>query len=216
MAEAFIQLPTDSTGKKIRTYDKGTPGHDQYVIPTTERKVDGTYMAAGFRQVATAATNINLCTIQNTTGATKLVAIRRLAVDVQQTAAYTAQSYVSYYHLTGVTPTGGTLATKHKMDSSFAASQANTEIRMGASADGTNTVPAHALPAGNSARRQAVPLLITAVGQWLTDDLEIIKFDQPPLILRANETGLIVLTGGSQVITNHYAVKIIFEEFTLP
>ena len=31
MPDGFIQLPTDSTGKKLRTFDRGTAGHDQYV-----------------------------------------------------------------------------------------------------------------------------------------------------------------------------------------
>lgn len=31
MTESFITLPPDSTGKKLRTNDRGTPGHDQFV-----------------------------------------------------------------------------------------------------------------------------------------------------------------------------------------
>jgi hypothetical protein len=43
MPTSFVQLPPDNIGKKLRTYDKGTPGHDQYVIPTDERSTLGIY-----------------------------------------------------------------------------------------------------------------------------------------------------------------------------
>ena len=217
MAESFIQLPADSTGKKLRTYEKGTAGHDQYVIPTTERKLVGVYAAASFRLVGAAASPTNLLTIQNTTGAANLVAVRRIAVDVSDSAttADLVQKYVRLWHLTGVTPTGGTLATKHKFDSVDAASQANTEVRFPASADGTASAITHALPTTNPMREQAHPIVLTGAGQWLTDDLEVQRVTDPPLILRATETLLVAIVGNSATHL-HYTVKVAFEEFTLP
>ncbi len=220
MAESFVQLPADGAGKKLRTYNKdgagASPGsHDQYVIPTTERKVTGIYRAASFRLPGAASSPTNLVTIQNTTGASSLVAVRRVAVDVAVSAATAdlVQKYIRLFIYTGVTPTGGTLATKHKLDSTYAASQSNTEIRFPASADGTASAITHALPSGNPAAQQAHPLAMTAVGQWVTDDLEIQPYDRPPLILRAGETLLVAMIGNSAT-DRHYVVKVIWEEFT--
>lgn len=216
MAVSNIVLGPDGAGKKQRTNDTGTPGHDLYMIFGDPYVLTGEYMAASFRQVGGTAGNTTLATIQNTSGAGRVIGIRRLAVDISKssTAAFSTNIYVEYYNDTGVTPTGGTLATKTQMDSVYPASQANTEIRFPASADGTNTVITHAIPATNAARRQSHPTnLSIAAAQWQTDDLELIQFGQDPLILRPGETGLVNLTA---VTANHfhYCVKIIWEEFT--
>ena len=52
-------------------------------------------------------------------------------------------------------------------------------------------------------------------GQWLADDMEIIKFDQEPLYLRAGDTGLLAINGANSAAHLHYVVKIFWEEFTL-
>ncbi len=174
-----------------------------------------TYMAASYRIAGLASTPQNLMTIENTTGASKVVAIRRIAVDVSVSAvtAYLLTTYARLWHVTGVTPTGGTQPAKTSTDSAEVASQANTIIRFGSSADGTASAITHALPARSPDRSQAHPTLLTGVGQWLTDDLELMKFDMPPLILRAGQTLLLALSGANSAATLHYTVKVIWQEF---
>ncbi len=172
-----------------------------------------TYAAASFRLAGAASSPTNLLTIENTTGATRVVSIRYLSLDVL-TSAVTADlvsKLIRYWHLTGVTPTGGTAATKHKLDSAYAASQANTVVRMAASADGTASAITHAAPSGTPARSAAHPLTLTGVGQYVTQPLVLQAFSDTPLVLRAAETGLLSLVGNSATHL-HYTVNIVWEE----
>ncbi len=171
------------------------------------------YAASSFRLPGATTTPTNLCTVQNTTGSTKLVKVEFLAVHVTASAATadTVPKYFRYFHLTGVNPTGGTLATKHKTDSADVASAANTEVRFAASADGTASAIAHALPAGNPALEMAHPQIITAVGVMETNPLILQDWAAPPMVLRAGETGLLVMVGASAGHL-HYTVEVIWEE----
>lgn len=217
MGLSYVQLPVDGAGKKLRTYDYGAEGHLQYVIAQeSERKVNGVYAAASFRQVGAASSPINLCTIHVTASPTYLVAVRRIAVDVSvsATTAYLVNSYVRMFRGSTV-PSGGTDATKHAKDSTDTPSQANTVVKFGASADGTNSAITYALPSGNPMREQAFPAILTGVGQWLTDDLELQKFSQEPIILRGGES-ILIASVGNLATHLHLTTKVVFEEFTYP
>ncbi len=221
MAESFVQLPPDGTGKKQRTYEKSTAGHDAYAIYGEEFRITGRYTATSFRIVGTAVVPALLATIQNTAGAANIIALRSVTVDQSKhstSVQLTAQFYFAYHHLTGVTPTGGTLATMHKIDSASPASQANTEIRFGASADGTNTLITHAAPTTNPAARQCSPKAFTASpeGQWTNDDFALWEEGRPPLLLRAGETGLVQVEGAAWYAGASAVVTVTWDEVTIP
>ena len=57
MPDGFIQLPADGAGKKLRSSDRGTAGHDTYVIPTSSRNVSNTGLVTTWRTLGAAATN---------------------------------------------------------------------------------------------------------------------------------------------------------------
>jgi len=173
------------------------------------------YAAASFRMVGAATTPTNLCTVQNTAGSTRILKLDYVAVYVSASVATAdlVTKYLRYWHLTGVTPTGGTLATKHKTDSVDAASVANVEVRFPASADGTNTVIAHALPATTPAVEAAHPQILTAVGVMETNPLILHDYNAPPFTLRAGETGLVAMVGASAAHL-HYVVEVVWEETT--
>jgi len=177
----------------------------------------GTYAAASWRTVGTVATAQPLMTIVNNAGA-RAIAIRRLTVDVNVSAAaaFLTQAYFRFWLNTGVTPSGGAAPTKHPLRSSYSASMAATEILFASSADGTAAAITHATPAATPTREQAQTNVLTAVGQYISDgDIEVVTFDQHPLYVLTGETAaLILICSANNIATNHYTVKIIWEEFT--
>lgn len=177
----------------------------------------GTYTAASFRITGIVAAAQVLATIVNNAGA-RDIAIRRLAVDVTYTAAAVdlVAAYFRFWLNTGVTPSGGAAPTKQPCDSSYAASQAATEILFAASADGTAATITHAIPAATPTRQQAKGNIMTAVGYaGNSADYEIIKYEQHPCYVRSGETACLILVGSANdVATRHYTVKMMWEEFT--
>jgi hypothetical protein len=219
MPESFIQVPPNSSGLKMRTRQRTVGANtveEQYVIPIGERVVSFEGAIGTFRVPGSAATPQNLLSVENTAGSAVLLGIRRIAVDVQVSATTAAMinTYIRLFRGTTV-PTGGTTHTKHSFDSTES-SAANVVVRGPASADGTATAITYALPSGNPMREQALPGIMTGVGQWLTDDLDMWKYDYPPLILRAGESILVAATAVAIPAHIHLTTKIIWEEFTLP
>ena len=129
MGAQFIQLPADSTGKKIRTQEL-TVGADtvqhQYVIPTNERVESGVYLSQTGAHVITAAatngTSTGFWWLYNPVGSSVLLAVRRCDFMSQMaTALVTASSpriVLARFTFTG-TP-GGAAITPVKVDSAFA------------------------------------------------------------------------------------------------
>jgi hypothetical protein len=177
----------------------------------------GTYSAASFRIAGVAATSQVLMTLRNNAGA-RDIAIRRLAIDVSYSAAAVdlVQAYFRYWGNTGVTPSGGAAATKHKLDSEYPDSQAATELLFAASGDGVAATITHATPGSNPTREQAKANILTAVGTVPNiNDYELINYSQHPLLVRTGETACLILVGSAvDVVTRHYTVKTIWEEFT--
>jgi len=195
-----------SVANPLQTADNGLPD-----LGNTR----GTYGAASFRIPGVAATSQVLATIYNT-GAYP-VAIRRLAVDVNYSAAaaYLTQSYFRYWHITGVVPSGGANPTKQALDSAFPASQAGTVVAFAASADGTASAITHAIPAGTPTRVQALgnAVVATSLGFNPTNDYELANYSQYPLILRTNQCGMLALiSSAASIATQHYCVKLVWEE----
>ena len=205
----------DSTGNII-----GTVSNPLKVDTTLDYKLPssvGVYGASSFRIIGAVAASQVLMTIRNNAG-NKDIAIRRLAVDVSHSAAAVdlVAAYFRFWANTAVTPTGGAAATKHKFDSAYPASQAETELLFAASADGVVAAITHATPASSPFREQAKANIMTAVGGITNNtDYELIKYEHHPVWVRSGETACLVLVGNANdVITRHYTVEIVWEEVT--
>jgi hypothetical protein len=227
MTERPVGVTDQATGAGIadvRTRERTVGGNtvaEQYVIPISERVASYKGMATTFRIPGRAATTQNLFSIYNTTGSAVLVAVRRLSIQMDATAALAtvAKSIKTTRQTTA--PTNGTSATKVPFDSAQS-SAANVEVRGDASADGTGSATTlTATPSANVGWSQFVMRLHTAAGQVLMDDESCIPVlcADDPVILRANEGLLVAIVAAattSNPITDHHVVNCMWEEFTLP
>lgn len=216
MAESSIILPPFN--QKLRTYNKGAKGMDQYVIPVTERKITAQVMVSTFRIAGLASANHNLFYVKNASSSV-LMAVRRLAVEVESTAALAtlAPSVYAYkIDAGGTLPTGGTACTKHKFDSNQT-SDANCTATGAASAEGTASTITWTAPGGTPGWRQMAMRLHTAVGEVLFDEANLLPAlaETDPVILR-NTEAIAVQVNIAYATTAHYVVKCFWEEFTLP
>jgi len=222
MAAGFVQLPTDSTGKKLRTNDRGTPGHDQYVIPTDERLISYHGRASTFKTPGRAAVSQKILSIHNATGSTILVDVKRIRIDVLQTAVKAvtiAVPVIRAYRVT-VLPTNGTALTKVAMDSSLTSS-ASVTVLGDASADGTGsaTTLTATIPAGTVLDQSYAQRVFTAAGYEMVDAVEFFVGD-PDVTLRALE-GVVIFLESAVVTTgipatDFYIASLEWEEYTTP
>lgn len=221
MAESAIQLPADGSGKKLRTYDKGAPGHDQYVIPTTERNVTFRGSAATFRTPGRAGTaGQKLFAIHNATGSTVLVSVKSIDIDAVATVvkAVTVLPPVVRLHRFTVLPTNGTAAPKVAEDTALT-SNASVVCLGDASADGTSTASGLTvtIPASNIVTQQFAPRLITAAGYEMQDEMKFLLDGE--VVLRALQglaVELVYTLATQNPITDQWTVTARFEEYTLP
>lgn len=167
-----------------------------------------------FRAVGDVGANSNLLTIFNKAGSGVLVAVRRLTIQNDQTAAGT--TVIRLVRTTRLTtaPTDGTLLTPQTWDT-LQTHNANVEIRGRATADDTNgTLTATAVA---DRARQAINMRAhTLVGQLLYPDTNLLldyPYPDDPLVLREGE-GVLVSTVGAGVITTAYLINAMIEEFT--
>ena len=217
MADSFIQLPADSTGKKLHTYDLGTPGHDQYVIPTRPGITSAQVMVSTFRIAGSASANHNLFYVENAAGSSVLMRVRRLTAQIESTAVLvTLAPSLMTYKVTSSLATGGTASTKHLFDSADSSS-ASCKAHGAASADGTGSTITWSVAAGTPGWRQFSMRLHTAVGQVLFPDNPLIPTlcDDDPVILRAGQQ-LVVQVNIAYATTAHYIINCQWDEFTLP
>ena len=174
----------------------------------------GYFSVATFRQVGAAATPQNLFSIENVDG-TKLVYVRRLIVQADETVALaTVTPVYRVSRATGV-PTGGTTLNKVQFDTGNS-SNANTICRGSTASDGgANSGPT--ATAGDSLWEQFVMRVHTAAGQILMPDSEMLPslIETQNLILRQNQALLVQIVapaGASNPNTNHYIVGCVWEE----
>jgi len=222
VADGFIQLPADSTGKKLRTRDRGTVGHDQYVVPTDLRLVSFHGRASAFKTPGRAAVSQKILSLHNATGSTVLVDVKRMAIDVLQTAvkAVTIVTPVIRAYRVTVLPTNGTALTKTPMDSSQSSS-ASVTVLGDASADGTGsaTTLTATIPAGNILDQSYSPRVFTAASYEPIDRVEFFIGD-PNVTLRALE-GIVLFLESAVVTTgipatDSFIASVEWEEYTLP
>lgn len=204
----------------VRTRERSVGGStqaEQYVIPLQEF-VDGyvlSYrgMVAAFRTLGLASANHNIFTLFNKTGSTKLVAVRRMTLQTDDTVASLALApVVKTFRITAI-PTGGTVLTGVSFDTSLT-HDTNVEAMGATASDGgaATTITATANPTSAAwtgfKSRQA-----TAVGQILYPDEPLIPIicENNPIILRASE-GLLIRVVDAALTTSHYLVNCAFDE----
>lgn len=174
----------------------------------------GTFSAASFRTLGTAATPHNLLTIENI-DATKLVTIRSIIVQMDATAVLVAvMPQVKLSRATAV-PTGGTALNKAQFDTANA-SNANTIVR-GATASDGGAATAITATAGTSLWQSYQHRMHTVVGQVLQRDWNVapVLVDTKNLILRQNQALLVQIVaaaGTSNPATNHWICNVVWDE----
>jgi hypothetical protein len=135
MPDQIIQLPADSTGKKIRTQELTVGGNvvqQQYVIPNSIRVVSGVYIAhTGLHSVVASATNgtsTGFWWLYNPVGSAVKVALKRVEYSSGEGAAAATIAtaprapLLTAFTFTGIP--GGAAITPRKADTSFATATA--------------------------------------------------------------------------------------------
>lgn len=226
MAEGRLGVADQPAGAgvtEVRVRERTVGGStvaEQYVIPQNERVASYKGMVSTFRIVGRAATTQNLFTIFNAAGSTVLVAVRRLSIQMDATAALAAVAKTIKTSRITAAPTNGTALTKVPFDSTLTSS-ASVDLRNDASADGTNSATTLTATAGNVGWSQFVMRMHTVVGQVLMDDEACIPSlcAEDPIYLRAGEGLLVQIVAAattSNPATDHHIVNCMWEEFTLP
>ena len=223
MADSFIQLPADSTGKKLRTLDRGTPGHDQYVIPTDGRLISYRGRVATKRTPGRAGTvGAKLFALHNAAGSAVLVDVEKITVDFTATVIKAVTVLPPMIRLLRVTalPTNGTALTKVPEDSALISS-ASVTVFGDASADGTLSASALTVgpPPGSVVTQEYGPRMITAVGFELMDRAEFLQDSDERITLRALE-GIVVFAdyvlATQNAATDMWLVSCRWMEYTRP
>lgn len=225
MSDSFVQLPADGVGKKLRTLDRGTPGHDQYVIQSDGRLVTFMGRACTFRIPGRAGTTgQKLFSIHNATGSAVKVDVEKICVDLVCTVikAVTVLPPVIRLWKVTVLPTNGTAATKVAEDSGlYPTSSASVTLLGDASADGTNsgTALTATLPAGTIITQEFAPRLITAAGYEMFDRTVFMESDDESITLNALE-GIVVFAdyvlATQNPATDMWTVSARWSEYTRP
>lgn len=172
----------------------------------------GTFSAASFRILGTAATPHNLFTIENT-DATVEVRIRDLMVQLDATAALTAVMPLVKLSRATAVPTGGTTITKAQFDTANA-SDAQVVVRAANASDGGGATAITAT-AGTTIWQEYQMRLHTAVGQVLSSPSRVPTLLVKDLVLRQNEALLVQVVasaGSSNPATNHWSACVTWDE----
>lgn len=128
MSESYIQVPVDSSGKKIRTIQK-TVGTDtvqsQHAIRDSKRAIIGAYAVVTPEVTTTLVTNYRIASIFNT-NTTKKIVIKRVIVS-NRNAAASAVNIIKLSFLTADVTGTDISANIAKKDSTFVASIATVK-----------------------------------------------------------------------------------------
>lgn len=204
---------------EVRTRERSIGGNtyaEQYVIPIQERVASFKGVATSFRTAGLASTNHIIFSIENASGSTILLAVKRLSLQVEDTGVLTTVAPVCRTYRSTTASASGTTLTKSGFDTSLSSS-ASVVVRGATASDGG---AATAITNGGTlspAWTQFKMRAATAVGQYLFDDEPMIPLlcADDPIILRAAQA-LVVRMEQASVTTASYIVNVAFEEFTLP
>lgn len=173
----------------------------------------GTFSAASFRTLGSAATPHNLLTIANI-DVTKLVTVRTIIIQMDATAVLTAVMPLNKLSRATGVPTGGTTLNKAQFDTGNA-SNANTIVR-GATASDGGVATAITATAGTTLWQEYGMRMHTVVGQVLSPVSYLPKIiEVKDLILRQDQALLVQVVasaGTSNPATNHYSVCVVWDE----
>lgn len=172
----------------------------------------GTFSAASFRILGSAATPHNLLTIENT-DATVVVTIRDIMVQLDATAVLTAVMPLVKVSRATAVPTGGTTLTKAKFDTGNT-SDAQIVVR-GANASDGGVASAITATAGDVLWQEYQMRMHTVVGQVLSPPSRMPTLLDKSLVLRQNEALLVQVVasaGTSNPATNHWSVCVTWDE----
>lgn len=172
----------------------------------------GTFSAASFRILGTAATPHNLLTIENI-DATNLVYIRDITIQLDATAVLTAVMPLTKVSRATAVPTGGTTLNKGQFDTNNA-SNANTIVRAGNASDG-GVATAITATAGTTLWQEYQMRMHTVVGQVIAPPSRMPTLTTENLILRQNQALLVQVVaaaGTSNPATNHWSVCVTWDE----
>jgi hypothetical protein len=223
MPESFIQLPPNSTGPKARTYRRGADAadpHDAFVIPVSDRVVSNRGLFSSFRMVGRVGTSRPMFSISLAAGSSIMVAVRRLVVQTDSTAARTAvMMQYKTYRASTANISNGTVLTKGQFDTTDEPS-ADVVCRGDASADGTNSASALTFSAvGTLLWQQFSHRMHTLAGESLSVDNPLLPSiaDDTPVILRPGEALVVRMeAGANDAASDHYWVNCAWEEFQRP
>ncbi len=220
MPDSFIQMPADGAGKKLRSFDRGVPGHDQYVIPTSSRNISNTGLVTTWRTLGAAALTQNIFAISNASGSTTLVAVRRLGVQLDHTAVLIAVlPQIKAFRITAGIAGGGTPLDKKQLDTAEVENASVTVRGATASDGGAATAITGTLDAG-AIWQQFGSRMHTAVGQIIATDNNVLPqlIEGDPLILRPNQALVVQIVANpatSNPNTNHWFAQCVWDEFTI-
>jgi hypothetical protein len=221
--ENTIRLPPDGTGKYVRTRSRTISSntvHEQYFIPAQERVVSAHVTINSFRTLGNAATAQTLLTLENQSGSSVLLGVRRLIVQMDSTAALTAVGVTfRASRVSGSAPTNGTTLSKQVFDTTE--SSASTTVARGATASDGGAATAITATAGTMIWQGQGQRLHTLAGIVLTDIVPVLPslVESDPFVIRAGESimvQVIAAAGTSNPTSNHYLLSCMLEEFTLP
>lgn len=172
----------------------------------------GTFSAASFRILGSAATPHNLLTIENT-DATVVVTIRDIMVQLDATAVLTAVMPLVKVSRATAVPTGGTTLTKAQFDTGNT-SDAQIVVRAANASDG-GVATAITATASAALWQEYQMRMHTVVGQVLSPPSRMPTLLDKSLVLRQNEALLVQVVasaGTSNPATNHWSVCVTWDE----
>lgn len=217
MPASWIPWWTPAGTHKLASYNKGIEGHEQIVIPSSRRKISAQVFASSFRIPGLTSANHNLFRLENASGSTILIAVRQLQIIMDDTAVdLTGIDTIRTFKVTSSLATGGTASTKHLFDSNDS-SNASAVFACAASADGTASAITWTAAGGTAGWRAFLDRTDTEVGTHNIRFKDLIPSlcMTDPIILRAGQQ-LVGAVLEASLVTHHYILNAMWEEFTLP
>lgn len=221
MAERPVGVTDQASGAgvaQVRTRERTVGGEvvsEQYVIPVAEY-LDGyisSYrgMVTTFRTAGVASANWNFFTAFNKTASTKILAIRQVVYQVDDTGALLTVAPLAQSSRITSLPTGGTVLTPVPFDTALS-HDTNCEF-MGATASDGGVATAITSTAGTRAWANFKMRAATQVGQLLYPDELLLPelCGDTPILLRASE-GLNFQMVQATVTTSHFVACCLFDE----
>lgn len=181
------------------------------IAENSSRNKTGQYALSSFRTLGTAATPQNIFTLENPLASTKKIAIKKLEILMDTTAALATVSPSIKLSRLAALPTGGTTLTTTKWNTTDATA---VGISRGGTASDGGVATAITATAGRTIYTRLVDRLHTAAGFVSHNSYDLLENIgiTDPLILNANEAILIqgVLANAA---TTHFVVNIVWEEY---